>query len=71
MSLEKFIKYLKDDIIPFVKNKQLLATANETTIKLTKFERKKLRQMKRKYISEEIKILRQEQKILKRNTSQF
>jgi hypothetical protein len=43
----------------------------KTTIKLTKFERKKLRQMKRKYISEEIKILRQEQKILKRNTSQF
>jgi ABC-2 type transport system ATP-binding protein len=65
-SLISFSKYILNELLPFLKNNNALAAVDCSAAKLDRVERKKLRMMKRKYIAEEMKLQKQEAKILRR-----
>ncbi|QBQ07936.1 ABC transporter ATP-binding protein [Spiroplasma gladiatoris] len=64
--LDSFYKYLKNDFYPIFKNKKTIFSENESTGELSSQELTKLRFLKKKYIQEEIRIMKLEAKILKR-----
>ncbi|QGS52143.1 ATP-binding cassette domain-containing protein [Spiroplasma tabanidicola] len=64
--IKPFFLYLKTDFYPIFKNKRTIIYENENTGELSKQELTKLRFLKKKYIQEEIRIMKLEAKILKR-----
>ncbi|AHI53114.1 ATP-binding cassette domain-containing protein [Spiroplasma culicicola] len=64
--IESFTKYLRVDIHDTFKNNKVIVYGNEITAELSKKEMTQLRFLKKKYIQEEIRIMKLEARILKR-----
>ncbi len=64
--VEFFPKYLSNDLYGVFKTNKIIVDGNEITAELSKKELTQLRLLKKKYIQEEIKIMKFEAKILKR-----
>jgi len=61
----KFNKYIKKELYPIFKSNKILIGDDEITAKLSQRELLKLKALKKKYIQEEIKLMKFEQKLLK------
>ncbi|ARU91415.1 ABC transporter ATP-binding protein [Spiroplasma clarkii] len=61
-----FNKYIKADLYPIFKSSKLLIDGNEVTAELSNKEQAKLKTMKKKYIQEEIKLMKLEERHLKK-----
>ncbi|QEH62095.1 ABC transporter ATP-binding protein [Spiroplasma chinense] len=63
--IKPFLVYLKDDLLPMFKTDSVIVYGNEITAELSKKEIQNLRFLKKKYIQEEIRIMKLEAKIAK------
>ncbi|AOG60661.1 ABC transporter ATP-binding protein [Spiroplasma helicoides] len=64
--INDFKIYLKKDFLPIFKSNKIIISGNELTVDLSEEEITKLRFLKKKYIQEELRIMKLEQRILKR-----
>ncbi|AUB31868.1 ATP-binding cassette domain-containing protein [Spiroplasma floricola] len=67
---ENFVKYLEEDLYKSFKSNKYIAYATELTAALSRKELKQLSALKKKYIQEEIKIMKSENRAIKRQQRQ-
>ncbi|AGR42327.1 ATP-binding cassette domain-containing protein [Spiroplasma diminutum] len=67
---ERFLEYLEQDLYKSFKSNKYIAYATELTAELSKKELEKLSALKKKYIQEEIKSMKLENRILKKQQKQ-
>ncbi|WP_338984611.1 ATP-binding cassette domain-containing protein [Spiroplasma endosymbiont of Diplazon laetatorius] len=67
---EKFLNYLTHDLYKSFKSNKYIAYATELTAQLSKKELEQLSALKKKYIQEEIKVMKLENKIIKKQQKQ-
>lgn len=61
-----FNKYVKEELYPIFRSSKLIVDGNEVTAELSNKEMVRLKAMKKKYIQEEIRLMKLEDRIIKR-----
>ncbi|AUM62840.1 ATP-binding cassette domain-containing protein [Spiroplasma monobiae] len=67
---EKFLNYLIEDLYKSFKSNKYIAYATELTAQLSRKELEQLSSLKKKYIQEEIKVMKLENKIIRKQQKQ-